>query len=73
MNNLRNKRQAQHMTQNALSQATGISAANISRYETGARRLSVENAKTIATALNTDWMSIFDDCEKEKQGANAYE
>lgn len=73
MNNLRNKRQEQHMTQDALAKATGISATNISRYETGARRLSVENAKTIASALNTDWMSFFDDNKNEDKGVAAYE
>lgn len=73
MSNMRSKRQALQMTQQELAKATGIPAVNISRYETGARRLSVEKAKTIASALNTDWMSFYEDDDKEGKGANAYE
>jgi transcriptional regulator with XRE-family HTH domain len=61
------------MTQCELAKASGISATNISRYETGARRLSVENAKTLASALNTDWMCFFEDNANEDKGANANE
>ena len=69
MSNMREQREAQHMTQRDLAEATGLSAVCISRYETGTRTLSVSNAKVIASALNTEWISFFEDSDHESKGA----
>jgi transcriptional regulator with XRE-family HTH domain len=68
MSCMRDQREARHMTQRELAEVTGLSAVSISRYETGARTLSVANAKVIASALNTEWMSFFEDSDHESEG-----
>ncbi len=58
---LRAIRQKQKLSQKELAKATGFTAASISRYETGNRKMSVDVAKRLSKALNTNWASLFDD------------
>lgn len=61
MSCLRAIRQAQNLSQKKLAEATGLTAASISRYETGNRQMSVEVAKRLSKALNTEWAKLFDE------------
>jgi len=54
-------RQKQKLSQKELAAATGLTATSISRYETGSRKMSVEVAKRLSKALNTDWAALFDE------------
>lgn len=58
---LRTIRQQQKISQKELAKATGLSAASISRYETGDRKLSVDVAKRLSVTLNINWASLFDE------------
>ena len=71
MNGLRAIRRKQMLSQRELAEATGLTAASISRYETGGRKLSVDIAKRLSVALNTNWTALFDEqvSSKEVQGA----
>ena len=71
MNGLRAIRRKQMLSQRELAEATGLTAASISRYETGGRKLSVDIAKRLSVALNTNWTALFDEqvASKEVQGA----
>ena len=60
MNRLRLAREQRGISQRDLGKAMGVSAATISRYETGGRKLTVEAAKRIANVLNEDWVNLFD-------------
>ena len=51
MTAIRYIRKRLNMTQEQLSERTGISQANMSRYESGERKLTLENAAKIANAL----------------------
>lgn len=51
MTAIRYIRKRLNMTQEQLSERTGISQANMSRYERGERKLTLENAAKIANAL----------------------
>lgn len=70
MNGLRTIRRMQKISQRELAAATGLTAASISRYETGGRKMSVDIAKRLSIALNTSWISLFDEqpATKEAQG-----
>jgi len=48
---LKELREARHMTQEALAEATGIHRVTIARYETTNRGMTLYNAKLLATAL----------------------
>lgn len=61
MCSLRAIRQEQKLSQKELAKATGFTATSISRYETGNRKMSVDVAKRLSKALNTNWASLFDD------------
>lgn len=61
MSGLRTIRQEQKLSQKELAAATGLTAASISRYETGGRKMSVDVAKRLSLALKTNWVSLFDD------------
>jgi transcriptional regulator with XRE-family HTH domain len=71
MNGLRAIRHKQMLSQRELAEATGLTAASISRYETGGRKMSVDVAKRLSVALNTNWTTLFDEqtASKEVQGA----
>ena len=58
---LRAIRQKQKLSQKELAKATGFTAASISRYETGNRKMSVDVAKRLSKALNTSWASLFEE------------
>lgn len=60
MNRLRLAREQRGISQRDLGKAMGVSAATISRYETGERKLTVEVAKRIASVLDEDWVNLFD-------------
>lgn len=60
MNRLRLAREQRGISQRDLGKAMGVSAATISRYETGERKLTVEAAKRIANVLDEDWVNLFD-------------
>ena len=60
MNRLRLAREQRGISQRDLGKAMGVSAATISRYETGERKLTVEAAKRIAFFLNEEWGNLFD-------------
>lgn len=62
VNRIKAIRTAQQMSQKRLSELTGMSQVNISRYETGQRGLEIENAAIIAAALNC---TVDDLIEKE--------
>ena len=49
--NLREIRKEKGLTQNELSNRTGVNQNNISRYETGAREPRLKDAKALAVAL----------------------
>lgn len=51
MTAIRYIRKRLNMTQEQLSERTGISQTNMSRYESGERKLTLENAAKIANAL----------------------
>ena len=68
MSNIREQQEAPHMMQRDPAEATELSAVSISRYETGARTLSVANAKGIASVLNTVWMKFYEDNDHESEG-----
>ena len=61
MCSLRAIRQEQKLSQKELAKAAGLTAASISRYETGDRKISVDVAKRLSKALNTNWVSLFED------------
>lgn len=61
MCSLRAIRQEQKLSQKELAEAAGLTAASISRYETGDRKISVDVAKRLSKALNTNWVSLFED------------
>ena len=61
MCSLRAIRQEQKLSQKELAKAAGLTAASISRYETGDRKISVDVAKRLSKALNTNWASLFED------------
>ena len=60
MNRLRLAREQRGISQRDLGKAMGVSAATISRYETGERKLTVEVAKRIASVLDQDRVNLFD-------------
>jgi len=60
MNPLRLAREQRGISQRDLGKAMGVSAATISRYETGERKLTVEAARRIASVLDEDWVNLFD-------------
>ena len=61
MNRLRAIRHMQMLSQRELAEATGLTAASISRYETGDRKMSVDVAKRLSVVLNTNWTALFDE------------
>jgi transcriptional regulator with XRE-family HTH domain len=61
MYGLRVIRQRQKLSQKELAKATGFAAASISRYETGNRKMSVDVAKRLSEALNTNWALLFEE------------
>lgn len=71
MNGLRAIRHKQMLSQRELAEAAGLTAASISRYETGDRKMPVDIAKRLSVALNTNWTALFDEqiASKEVQGA----
>jgi len=71
MNGLRAIRHKQMLSQRELAEAAGLTAASISRYETGHRKMPVDIAKRLSVALNTNWTALFDEqiASKEVQGA----
>ena len=70
MSGLRTIRRKQKLSQRELAAATGLTAASISRYETGGRKMSVDVAKRLSKALNTNWAALFDEqmATKDAQG-----
>ncbi len=61
MNALRYFREKESMSQKELADALGMQPTSISRYERGARQLSVDKAKKIAEILNVDWTRLYGD------------
>ena len=51
MNRIRELRKARKLSQKDLSELTGFSQVNISRYESGQRSFDLETAAVIAAAL----------------------
>lgn len=49
------------MSQKELADALGVQPTSISRYERGARQLSVDKAKKIADILKVDWTCLYGD------------
>lgn len=70
MSGLRIIRRKQNLSQRELAEATDLTAASISRYETGGRKMSVNVAKRLSKALNVNWISLFDEqmATKDAQG-----
>lgn len=60
---MKTARQRLKMSQQELAMITGLTAASISRYETGTRHLPVEKAKIIATALQINWIEFYNDSD----------
>lgn len=60
MNYLRDLRKEKRLSQKDVALATGLTIATISRYETGKREMSIENAKKIANVLGIAWTALFD-------------
>lgn len=54
MNALKKFREQKHMSQKQLADALGVQPTSISRYERGARQLSVDKAKKIADVLEVE-------------------
>ena len=70
---MKTARQRLKMSQQELAMITGLTAASISRYETGTRHLPVEKAKIIAAALQINWTEFYNDTDtpseqEEKNG-----
>lgn len=63
MTAIKHYRKQKHMSQQELGDAIGVKAISISRYERGERKLSVDKAKQIGKALDTDWTLLFVDVE----------
>lgn len=61
MNRLKIARQSLGLSQHALAERTGLTSTAISRYETGKRKLTVETAQQIASAVGIDWVILFED------------
>lgn len=62
---LRDIRKAAHQTQTEVAKAIGVNQVAISRYETGARELSVPVAKQIANHFGISWVRFYEDDEKK--------
>lgn len=60
MNMLKQIRQNNNMSQYQLAESAGLTHTSISRYETGKRTLSVENAKKLAAVLGVEWTCLFE-------------
>lgn len=56
---LKELREAKHMTQDELSNATGIHRVTIARYETTNRGMTIYNAKLLASALDCTIDDLF--------------
>lgn len=61
MNALKYFREKESMSQKELADALGVQPTSISRYERGARQLSVDKAKKIADILKVDWTCLYGD------------
>lgn len=61
MIDLKAKREACKVTQEALANATGIQRQAISAYERGIAKPTVENAKKIAKILCFNWSEFYED------------
>lgn len=48
------------LTQEALSQKSGVSRVNIARYENGTRNPSPRTAKRLAAVLGVPWTKFFE-------------
>lgn len=59
MNALKKFREQKHMSQKQLADALGVQPTSISRYERGARQLSVDKAKKIADVLEVEWTLLY--------------
>lgn len=49
------------LSQNELSQKSGVARVSIARYESGTRRPTPETAKKLAAVLGVPWTKFFDD------------
>ena len=49
------------MSPKVLADTLGVQSTGISRYERGARQLSVDKAKKIADILKVDWTCLYGD------------
>lgn len=59
--NIRQVRKEKGFSQKALSDATGIDQAAISRMETGKQRITIDNLRAIAAALAVPIGSLLDE------------
>lgn len=55
-----NLRSSQSMTQRQFATLVGVSQQFVSSLETGKRKLSIKQAKTIAKAFGIDWKQLFE-------------
>lgn len=60
MNPIREARHALGMSVFELGSKVGVTGATISRYETGARAVSVRMAKKLESVLNVPWYKLID-------------
>lgn len=58
---LRQARKQQKLSQKDVAKLVGIHYATVGRYERGTRKMSVETAKKIASALHVDWTAFFEE------------
>ena len=65
MNYLLKVRRQKGMTQQAVEDITGIDTATLSLYENGLRTPSVENAKKLSSALDFDWVKLYEDDDED--------
>lgn len=63
MNALKRFREQKHMSQKQLADALGVQPTTISRYERGARQISVDKAKRIAEFLGVEWTLLYNDID----------
>mgnify|MGYP000868986394 CR=1 FL=1 len=62
---LKEQRNQKKLTQSELAKKIGTTRPTITRYETGARRPSVNVAKKIADVLGFDWTLFFEDQKRQ--------
>ena len=69
MNPIKKARLEHGMSVFELGAKVGVAGATISRYETGARRVSVAMAKRLESVLGVEWYKLIDTIDSEQRGA----